>query len=159
MGFFLPTKSFYRLGRRLVEQGNAQEKWLAKRFLDAKMLREIRTDGIGIFLIFSLSAFCYGIHWRVLASILTMRIFLISFMDNVYHYGSTLNITISGHNLWLPRVLSRLILNFNFHRVHHRNPAVPWQKLPAVFAEHADSFDRQPFGGSSEPVAWSDRLI
>jgi len=71
-----------------------------------------------------------------------MRMFLISFMDNVYHYGSTLNITASGHNLRLPRVLSVLILNFNFHRVHHRNPAVPWPKLPELFAEHADSFDR-----------------
>jgi fatty acid desaturase len=39
-------------------------------------------------------------------------------------------------------VLSVLILNFNFHRVHHRNPAVPWPKLSELFAEHADSFDR-----------------
>jgi fatty acid desaturase len=110
--------------------------------MDAKTAREIRIDGVAIFLIFGLSAFCYGMHWRVLVSILAMRMFLISFMDNVYHYGSTLNITTSGHNLWLPRVLSVLILNFNFHRVHHRNPAVPWPKLPELFAEHADSFDR-----------------
>lgn len=140
--FFLPTNSFHRLGRRLVDHGNAQEKWLAKKFMDGKTVREIRIDGIAILLIFGLSAFCYGMHWRVLVSILAMRMFLISFMDNVYHYGSTLNITASGHNLWLPRVLSVLILNFNFHRVHHRNPAVPWPKLPELFAEHADSFDR-----------------
>jgi fatty acid desaturase len=140
--FFLPTASFYRLGRGLVDHGNAQEKWLANKFMDAKTVREIRIDGIAILLIFGLSAFCYGMHWRVLVGILAMRMFLISFMDNVYHYGSTLNITTSGHNLWLPRVLSVLILNFNFHRVHHRNPAVPWPKLPELFAEHADSFDR-----------------
>ena len=140
--FFLPTNSFHRLGRRLFDHGNAQEKWLAKKFMDGKTVREIRIDGIAILLIFGLSAFCYGMHWRVLVSILAMRMFLISFMDNVYHYGSTLNVTTSGHNLWLPRVLSVLILNFNFHRVHHRNPAVPWPKLPELFAEHADSFDR-----------------
>jgi len=140
--FFLPTNSFHRLGRRLVDHGNAQEKWLAKKFMDGKTVREIRIDGIAILLIFGLSAFCYGMHWRVLVSILAMRMFLISFMDNVYHYGSTLNVTTSGHNLWLPRVLSVLILNFNFHRVHHRNPAVPWPKLSELFAEHADSFDR-----------------
>jgi fatty acid desaturase len=140
--FLLPEKSFHRLGRRLSDQGNAQEKWLARKFMDAKLVREIRTDGIAILLIFSLSAFCYGVHWRVLVSLLTARMFLISFMDNVYHYGSPLNITISGHNLWLPRILSILILNFNFHRVHHRNTAVPWLKLPELFAEHSDSFDR-----------------
>jgi len=140
--FFLPTNSFHRLGRRLVDHGNAQEKWLANKFMDAKTVSEIRIDGIAILLIFGLSAFCYGMHWRVLVSILAMRMFLISFMDNVYHYGSTLNVTTSGHNLWLPRVLSVLILNFNFHRVHHRNPAVPWPKLSELFAEHADSFDR-----------------
>jgi len=140
--FFLPTASFYRLGRGLVDHGNAQEKWLANKFMDAKTVSEIRIDGIAILLIFGLSAFCYGMHWRVLVSILVIRMFLISFMDNVYHYGSTLNITASGHNLRLPRVLSVLILNFNFHRVHHHNPAVPWPKLPELFAEHADSFDR-----------------
>jgi fatty acid desaturase len=140
--FFLPTNSFHRLGRRLVDHGNDQEKWLAKKFIDAKTAREIRIDGVAIFLIFGLSAFCYGMHWRILVSILAMRMFLISFMDNVYHYGSALKVTISGHNLWLPRVLSVLILNFNFHRVHHRNPTVPWQKLPELFVEHADSFDR-----------------
>ena len=140
--FLLPKKSFHRLGRRLAEQGNTQEKWLARKFTDAKLVGEIRIDSIAILLMFSLSAFCYGTHWRVLVSLLSARMFLISYMDNVYHYGSTLNITISGHNLWLPRILSTLILNFNFHRVHHRNPAVPWAKLPELFAEHADRFDR-----------------
>jgi len=140
--FFLPTKSFHRIGRRLVDHGNAQEKWLAKKFMDAKTVKEIRLDGIAILLMFGLSAFCYGTHWRVLVGVLAIRIFLISFMDNVYHYGSTLNVTISGHNLWLPRILSMLILNFNFHRIHHRNPAVPWPKLPELFAAEADRYDR-----------------
>ena len=139
--FFLPRKIFHGFGRRLVDLGNDQEKWLARRFMEAKTLREIRIDGVAILLIFGLGAFCYGTHWKVLASILLIRMFLISFMDNVYHYGSTLNVTVSGHNLWLPRILSILILNFNFHRIHHRNPAVPWQKLPRLFAEHADTFD------------------
>ena len=47
-----------------------------------------------------------------------------------------------GPQPWLPRMLSVLILNFNLHRVHHRNPAAPWPKLPELFAEHTDSFDR-----------------
>jgi fatty acid desaturase len=140
--FFLPAWSFHRLGRRLADQGNAQEKWLAIKFMDAKLVREIRMDGIAILLVFGLSAFCYGAHWIALISLLTTRMFLVSFMDNVYHYGSTLNITISGHNLRLPRILSILILNFNFHRIHHRNTAVPWQKLPELFVAYSERFDR-----------------
>jgi len=148
--FFLPAKSFYRMGRQLSDQGNAQERWLARKFMDAKLVREIRIDGIAILLIFGLSAFCYRAHWGVLVSLLAARMFLISFMDNVYHYGSRLNVTVSGHNLWLPRIFSRWILNFNFHRVHHRNPAIPWPMLPELFAAHSDRFDDGLF-----PAAWS----
>ena len=45
-------------------------------------------------------------------------------------------------DMWLPRILSMLILDFNFHRIHHRNPAVPWPKLPGLFAADADRYDR-----------------
>ncbi len=139
--FFLPLKIFRKLRQRLADQGNVQEKWLAKKFTDTRLIREIRIDGMAILLIFSLSAFCYGAHWRLLLSLLLVRTFFISFMDNVYHYGTALNITLSGHNLWLPQFFSTLLLNFNLHRVHHRNPSVPWTKLPEVFAQHSDRFD------------------
>lgn len=161
--FFLPERSFLQLGGRLVDEGNVQEKWLARRFMDAKLVREIRTDGIAILSMFALSAFCYGAHWRVLVGLFTARMFLISFMDNVYHYGTTVNVTISGHNLWLPRVFSMLILNFNFHRVHHRNPAVPWTKLPELFAKHADRFDCGLLTGALNqlhgPITLSDLMV
>ena len=139
--FLLPSKIFQKLRQRLAEQGNAQEKWLAKKFADGKLVRAIRTDGIAILFMLSLSAFCYGEHWRLLVILLTVRTFLISFMDNVYHYGTPVNLTISGHNLRLPRIVSTLILNFNLHRVHHRNPTIPWAKLPEAFAEHRERFD------------------
>ncbi len=139
--FLLPSKIFRKLGQRLASQGNVQEKWLARRFMDTKLVWEVRTDGIAIFLILGLSTFCYGEHWRLLAGLLATRMFLISFMDNVYHYGTPLNVTISGHNLWLPGILSKLVLNFNLHRVHHRFPSIPWAKLPEAFAEHSERFD------------------
>jgi fatty acid desaturase len=143
--FFLPPKIFRRMRQRLADRGNIQEKWLAKKFMDDKLVREIRIDGIAICLIFSLSAFCYREHWQLLAGLLTARMFLISFMDNVYHYRTLLHATISGHNLSLPRIFSTLLLNFNLHRVHHRNPTVPWIKLPEVFAQHSERFDRNFF--------------
>ncbi len=143
--FFLPPNVFRKLGQRLADRGNMQEKWLAGKFMNDKWIREIRMDGIAICLIFGLSAFCYGENWKLLASLLIVRALLISFLDNVYHYRSTLNITVSGHNLWLPRIFSTLLLNFNLHRVHHSNPSVPWAKLPEFFAQHSERFDRNFF--------------
>lgn len=143
--FFLPPNAFRKLGQRLVDGGNMQEEWLARKFMNAKWIREIRIDGIAMLLIFGLSTFCYREHYRLLVSLLMVRTFLISFMDNVYHYRTPLYVTISGYNLWLPRIFSTLLLNFNLHRVHHSNPSVPWIKLPEVFAQHSERFDRNFF--------------
>jgi fatty acid desaturase len=140
--FFLPPTIFRKMRQRLVNQGNIQEKWLAGKFMDDQLVREIRIDGLAICLIFGLSAFCYGEHWKLLMGLLVGRMFLISFLDNVYHYRTPLYRTISGHNLSLPRVFSTLLLNFNLHRVHHTHPTVPWTKLPEFLTRHSESFDR-----------------
>jgi fatty acid desaturase len=76
-----------------------------------------------------------------LLGVLAGRTFCISFMDNVYHYRTPLHATVSGHNLSLPRGFSRFLLNFNFHRVHHANPSMPWLRLPHVFAQQGEKFD------------------
>ncbi len=143
--FFLPPQVFRKLGKRLVERGNLQEAWLAKKFMDIKRIREIQIDGIAICLIFGLSAFCYREHWKLLVSLLMVRSFLISFLDNVYHYRTSLHITISGLNLSLPRIFSMFLLNFNLHRVHHTYAGVSWAKLPELFAQHSERFDRNFF--------------
>jgi fatty acid desaturase len=140
--FFLPPTVFRKLRQRLIDRGDIQEKWLATKFADDKLVREIRIDGAAICLLFGLSAYCYREHWQLLMILLLIRTFLISFMDNVYHYRTPLHLTVSGHNLALPPMFSKLLLNFNLHRVHHRSPTVPWTKLPEVFAQHAEKFDR-----------------
>ena len=150
--FFLPPNIFRKLRQRLVDRGNIQEQWLARKFMDDKWIREIRVDGIAICLIFGLSAFCYREHWQLLAGLLMVRTFLISFMDNVYHYGTPLHVMISGHNLSLPWIFSTLLLHFNLHRVHHSNPGVPWTKLPEVFAQHSERFDRNYFTAAMDQL-------
>ncbi len=158
--FFLPPKAFRKLRQRAIDGGNIQEKWLATKFTDNKMVREIRMDGIAICVIFGLSAFCYREHWQLFVGFLMARTFLISFLDNVYHYRTPLHHTISGHNLWLPQVLSTLLLHFNLHRVHHAYPSVPWAKLPELFAQNSERFDRNLFAAAFDqlcgPVSISD---
>ncbi len=36
--------------------------------------------------------------------------------------------------------LALLFLNNNYHVVHHMHPAVPWYRLPALYAGHADRY-------------------
>lgn len=39
--------------------------------------------------------------------------------------------------------LSLLFLNNNFHVVHHMHPAVPWYRLPALYASRKDHYQRR----------------
>jgi fatty acid desaturase len=158
--FFIPLAAFRNMRHRVVENGNAQERWLARKFIDESRVREIRLDGAAIFLLFGLSAYCFRGHGLVYIGLLGMRTFMISFMDNVYHYRTPLRATVSGYNLFLPRVLSSLILHFNFHRIHHAHPSVPWKSLPMVFARQEERFDRRLWAAAwqqfSGPVPMSD---
>jgi fatty acid desaturase len=139
--FFLPPSILRKMRQRLLDHGTVQEKRLAQKLMDEKLVRDIRIDGMAIVFLFALSAFCFKEHWKVLLGLFAVRTFLVSFMDNVYHYRTPLHATVSGHNLSLPRVFSRFLLNFNFHRVHHANPSIPWLSLPHFFAQQGDKFD------------------
>ncbi|MGE5219519.1 MAG: fatty acid desaturase [Chloroflexota bacterium] len=142
LAFYVPLPLFRKMRRRVIERGNAQERWLARKFKDERRVREIRLDGAAIIFLFGLSAYWFRAHLLVFAGMMGMRTFLISFMDNVYHYRTRLRVTISGHNLFLPERFSSLILHFNLHRVHHAHPSIPWNSLPVVFARRAECFDR-----------------
>ncbi len=158
--FFLPPKVFRKMTQRLLDHGNIQEKWLAQKLMDEKIVRDIRIDGMAIFFLLALSAVCFGENWKLLLGLLALRTFLISFMDNVYHYRTPLHVTVSGHNFSLPWGFSRFLLNFNLHRVHHANPSVPWVKLPDLFAQQGETFDGGLLAAALDqlrgPIALSD---
>ena len=140
--FFLPQKMFRRMRCGLLKQGNVQEKWLAAQFMDQHVVRQTQIDGLVICVILVLSACCFGQHWLIFAALLMLRTFLVSFHDNVYHYGTPLGVTVSGHNLFMPRSISQLVLNFNLHRIHHRYPNVPWTQLPEYFVRQSEVYDQ-----------------
>jgi fatty acid desaturase len=104
-------------------------------------LRAIRLDACAIVASITASAALYGRYWWVLALHFLIRAFLISFLDYLYHYGSPLGDRLHGFNLELPRWLSPLILNFNYHGIHHRFPALPWRSLERVFTNEKLVFD------------------
>ena len=113
----------------------------AERQLNQEPGRTImRVDGLVIIALFGTSFWLYGQHWWMLALALWGRGFMISFFDNAYHYGNTLEDVQAGYNLRLPLLVERAFLNFNLHEVHHRDPNLPWSGLPARFAADGDRY-------------------
>lgn len=95
------------------------------------------------------AAFClYGAQWYLLLIMLMARGLIISFADNAYHYGSGLADRKHAYNLALSPWLSKTILHFNLHRVHHRYPGAPWSALPDLFEATQDCLDGGYWSGS-----------
>ena len=136
---FLPRNLLRRIEQSVFKPDTLSGN-LVRSLVKDEAVREIRLDGCAIFLLFCLSVICYGGNWPLLAGVFLVRGFLISFLDNVYHYRTPVNDVFYADNLWLPKFLSASLLHFNLHGVHHRNPAVPWTKLPQVFGQQMGKF-------------------
>ena len=154
--FFLPRSSLRRFKDRFVKPDGVSGILMQNWTQDAAV-REIRIDGLFIFTGFGLSLVCYGTYWWLLLSVLVARGLLISFLDNVYHYRTPVNDILYASNLRLPKLMAGVLLNFNFHGIHHRNPAIPWNRLPLIFRQQAQSFQGNYFAAAvqqlSGPVA------
>lgn len=121
---------------------------LVRSLIKDEALRELRIDGFAILVLFGTGAYFYGRHWELLVIALMIRAFLISFLDNVYHYRTPVDDLFYANNLWLPQSLSKMLLYFNLHGIHHKNPAIPWIKLPEVFRKEAGQFGGHYFAAA-----------
>ena len=137
--FLLPRSWLTRFKERFLAPtsvgGILMQNWLG-----AEALREIRLDGLLTLALLSLSSYCYGERWPLLLAILGTRGFLISFLDNVYHYETPVGDVFYARNLRLSGALERLLLHFNLHGIHHLNPAIPWIALPEAFRSQTGTF-------------------
>lgn len=137
--FLLPRSWLQRFKERFLAP-NGVSGMLMQNWLGAEALREIRLDGMFTLALLSLSFTCYGERWPLLPAILGARGFLISFLDNVYHYETPVGDVFYARNLSLNPPLARLLLHFNLHGIHHLNPAIPWIELPKVFRSQTGKF-------------------
>lgn len=137
--FLLPRAVLQGFKNRYIRAGTVSallmENWLGK-----ESLHEIRRDGVLTLSWLALAFYCYGENWLLLACVLLARGFLISFLDNIYHYETPVSDVFYAKNLRLPAPMTRLLLNFNLHGIHHVNPAIPWIHLPAAFDAQAGRF-------------------
>lgn len=136
--FFLPHRWLKEFQERSMGASTVSG-ILMQNWLQPDALREIRVDGAITLAWFALALFCYGSHWPILVIVVGSRAFLISFLDNVYHYRTPVNDIFYANNLCLPGWMAKVFLYFNFHGIHHQNPSLPWICLPSVFRARSES--------------------
>ncbi|HTM08564.1 MAG TPA: fatty acid desaturase [Verrucomicrobiae bacterium] len=134
--FFLPRAVLRRMEKKYFMGADLPGNLMRSLMRDSAV-REMRLDGILVLVLFGASVVCYGTNWPFLAAALAARAFLISFLDNVYHYDTPIGDTFYARNLSLPPAFSAGLLHFNLHGVHHRNPSIPWAGLPEAFEREA----------------------
>ena len=139
LAFYLPRHVLLWARGRFLRRGGYD--WNATTALTRpEALLRMRIDGTVIYLLLGTSLYFYGAYWWVVAAILAMRGFCISFLDYIYHYESRLDELLHADNLHLPRPVAALLLNFNLHGVHHRHPSLPWRALPDAFRRDGDRY-------------------
>ena len=147
--FLLPKALLGRLIGRLAASGDAASREITafarKQLLNDTVLRSIRIDGLAACAVIAATVVLYGPAWPAILFILLARAFFISFANNLPHYGTSPDDVRYGLNIRLPRPLASLLLNFNYHRVHHHDPLLPWTALPPAFRSSGDSFDAPLF--------------
>jgi fatty acid desaturase len=147
MLFFLPRRWIRGFKDKLLRPESVSA-ILLQNWLGQEALREIRCDGVLTIAWLALSFICYGENWPLLMAALLARGFLISFLDNVYHYETPVSDVFYAKNLRLARPAAKLLLNFNLHGIHHVNPAIPWIHLPKAFDAEAGRFQGDYFTAS-----------
>ena len=157
--FILPGKVLARFRERYLPEQSVSS-LLMQNWLGRKSLRQIRLDGMLTVSWLSLSFYFYGQYWFLLLALLLARGFLISFLDNVYHYETPVSDVFYAKNLRLPVALAKLLLNFNLHGMHHINPAISWINLPSAFALQGGKFQGGYFSAALRqlhgPIALQD---
>jgi fatty acid desaturase len=157
--FFLPRACLQWFKDRYLP-GQSVSAILMQNWLGAEALSEIRADGLLTLAWLSLSFWLYGENWPMVFALLLARGFLISFLDNIYHYATPVGDVFYAKNLRLAAPLAKLLLNFNLHGIHHINPAISWINLPKAFEVQAGKFQGRYFAAVlcqfNGPIALQD---
>lgn len=104
-----------------------------RQILNPKALARIRIDSGLILVLVIGSAWLYGEMIAFWLALFAVRAFMISFFDNVYHYGTPSDKIEAAYNLKLPAIVERFMLYSNLHEVHHLYPSIPWHGKKSAF--------------------------
>ena len=138
---FLPKRLLTTLLKRVLGSESPYYQVACSSLLKAKTLWQCRIDALLLYALFALSFWLYGHLWWVLLATLLARGFLISFADNLPHYGTVLDKPLYALNTRMPRYLGVSLFHFNLHRIHHEHPTLPWSALPQKLQTKGDQCD------------------
>jgi fatty acid desaturase len=143
VGLALPSPWTTRLIRTLASGADmAQMRTVALRVFANPLRRSrIRVDLLMTIAILSLAFWCWGKYWPVLAGCLGVRFCVLSLLDNAPHYATPVDSGTSARNTHMPRWAAWLVLNQNFHSVHHKSPRLKWHELPMAFARSGQGLE------------------
>ncbi|MFA5592249.1 MAG: fatty acid desaturase [Micavibrio sp.] len=108
--------------------------------LKPENMRMLRMDCAAILVLYGLSFYLYGAHWFIPLAAIAGRAFIISLMDNAYHYDTPPDNSIVAHELSLPGPLEKFILYFNHHRTHHNHVTLPWSELKKAHQQDGEGY-------------------
>lgn len=133
----LPPRWIRALAHR-AERGAGLGHQIVDMLLQSRKMKIIRLDALLALTLFLFAVWLYGQHWYVLGTALVLRGFLISMLDNVYHYGTALDNPLDALNLTASTTTRLFLLNATYHGVHHRFPRIPWYELPACCSQNRE---------------------
>lgn len=117
---------------------------LLTRVSEPEVFRRMRGEGLVTLAVILFTAYCWREHPTGLAAIYLLRCILISFDDSVYHFKGPSD-PLHGYNLRAPRWLAWAFLDFNYHGVHHLNPALRADQLAGAFRAAELEYDGSYF--------------
>ena len=100
----------------------------------------VRQDIIAALIVYSLSIYAYDGHLKWFFIMFFGRAFIVSFMDNIYHYATPADNSLQAKAVKSPKWISFLLLNGNFHITHHAKLNVSWHELPEIHQEMGTGF-------------------
>ena len=143
--FLLPTRLIPKAvcaGISAHDKGSARIRDLAAGiFAKPEIVRAARVDFVLALTLHGLALWFYGPWWWAFVLALALRAFMVSFANNLPHYGTGTADVKYALNLRLPRLVHFLFLNFYHHRAHHHDPRIPWTRLPRAMREQGMEFD------------------
>jgi len=101
-------------------------------FFERGRVAVIRKDTALIVLLYGASFVTYGSHWGLFLLMVLGRAFVVSFMDNIYHYATPPDNSVPAKEIALPKLAAMLFLNGNLHQSHHRHADAGWEELPQL---------------------------
>lgn len=143
--FLLPRRIIARLINKVYRGEDSKlsaiQSLAQQQLTKPTIIREIRQDVVIHGLLLFALIFVWNGQLLFLFGFYLLRGVLLSYIDNIYHFGTSPANPEYAYNLKLPEILRYGILNMNLHRVHHRHMHLPWWQLTAEFTAENEQFD------------------